>query len=360
MVWDDRMFELYGIKKDDSPNTFDAWANGLHPEDKLRAFDECNEALNGGKNYNTEFRVLHPDGNVLYLKADAIIIRNQNGEAIRMIGLNKDITQAKKAEKNIRKLNRVYALLSSTDQAIVRVHNRQQLLDEACRIAVEDGGFQMTWIGLLNPETNKLDVVASAGKVGDYLKNVNIDFNIAERCSGPTGQAIIHGKSVFTSNIETDDLMKPWKEAAVENAYRSSISLPLTIAGKVIGAYTMYSSEADFFDTDEVTLLDGMASDISFALEFIENEIERKLAEDELQFTLSQLRQLHNHIESLIEKEKTAISRELHDGLGQMLTAILMDISFIKNDVTNPNALLKIQSVINLIKDTIKCFLINS
>jgi len=101
MVWDDRMFELYGITQDTFPNNVDAWINGLHPDDKQKAIDACNAALTGELDFNTSFRVLHPDGKTLHLKADGSIIRDADGKPLRMIGINKDITEAKLAEEQI-------------------------------------------------------------------------------------------------------------------------------------------------------------------------------------------------------------------------------------------------------------------
>jgi len=102
MIWNERMFELYGIKQDTFPNTIDAWTNGLHPEDKERAIGESNDALAGGKQFDTTFRVLHPNGTVKYLKADAVVIRDSNKKAIRMIGINKDVTESILAEQSLK------------------------------------------------------------------------------------------------------------------------------------------------------------------------------------------------------------------------------------------------------------------
>ena len=102
MVWDDRMFELYGVMQNTFPNNIDAWMNGLHPEDKQRAIEECNAALYEDKEFDTSFRVLHPDGKVLYLKANALVIKDNEGKPIRMIGSNADITERKQAEAKLR------------------------------------------------------------------------------------------------------------------------------------------------------------------------------------------------------------------------------------------------------------------
>ncbi len=95
LVWDERMFQLYGINQETIVNTFNTWANGLHPEDKDRAINECYEALAGHKQFDSEFRVCHPNGKVLYIKGNAIVIRDSNGKAERMIGVNRDITESK-------------------------------------------------------------------------------------------------------------------------------------------------------------------------------------------------------------------------------------------------------------------------
>ncbi|MEE4239893.1 MAG: PAS domain S-box protein [Desulfopila sp.] len=102
MFWDERMFELYGITQETFPNNFDAWINGLHPDDKKRAIEECDSALAGEKEFDTSFRVLHPDGAVKFLKANGIVIRDNAGKAVRMIGINSDITEQIQTEEERR------------------------------------------------------------------------------------------------------------------------------------------------------------------------------------------------------------------------------------------------------------------
>ncbi|MGD0586067.1 MAG: PAS domain-containing protein, partial [Oryzomonas sp.] len=102
--WDDRMLELYGITRETFPNSFDAWINGLHPEDREAAVAACRSALNGEQVFDTTFRVCHPDGTVKHIKANALVIRGKDGTAERMIGVNADITDKAVAEKEKTKL----------------------------------------------------------------------------------------------------------------------------------------------------------------------------------------------------------------------------------------------------------------
>jgi len=101
MIWDERMFELYGINHEKFPNNFEAWTNGLHPDDKQKAINEVNAALNGEINFNTTFRVIHLNGTILHIKADGLVIRDSDNKPLRMIGINKDITKNKIAEEEL-------------------------------------------------------------------------------------------------------------------------------------------------------------------------------------------------------------------------------------------------------------------
>jgi len=84
----------------------------------------------------------------------------------------RDITDQNLAEEKINKLNKVYSVLSDVNQTIVRTRNAKELFNSICRIAVDKGGFEMAWIGMLNNEDKKVKVIASAGVTNDYLKKL--------------------------------------------------------------------------------------------------------------------------------------------------------------------------------------------
>ncbi len=102
MVWDDRMLKLYGETRGSFVATVEAWKNGLHPDDVVQAIKECEAALRGEQPFNTEFRLLLKNGTVKYIKADGLVIRDNEGRPIRMIGLNIDITERKRVEMLLR------------------------------------------------------------------------------------------------------------------------------------------------------------------------------------------------------------------------------------------------------------------
>jgi PAS domain S-box-containing protein len=92
LVWDDQMYRLYGITHDQSGEAYETWREGLHPDDRQRGDEEVQMALRGEKDFNTEFRVLWPNGEIHHLRALAFVQRDAVGEPLHMIGTNWDIT----------------------------------------------------------------------------------------------------------------------------------------------------------------------------------------------------------------------------------------------------------------------------
>lgn len=102
-TWDDRMFELYGLDSKKFSGTKEAWQNGIHPADEEKAVKNLNDALNGIKDFDTVFRIVLPDNSIRYIKATAIVSRDKEGKAERMIGSNFDVTDEKIAQLEILK-----------------------------------------------------------------------------------------------------------------------------------------------------------------------------------------------------------------------------------------------------------------
>ncbi len=105
LVWDDRMYELYGVRKEDFAGAYEAWLKGVHPDDRAASDEISKQAQRGEREYDTEFRVVWPDGSIHYLKAYGQFVRDAEGKPLRMTGINYDITERKSAEEEVRKLN---------------------------------------------------------------------------------------------------------------------------------------------------------------------------------------------------------------------------------------------------------------
>ncbi|MFZ4464891.1 MAG: PAS domain S-box protein, partial [Bacteroidales bacterium] len=178
--------------------TLDAWTDYVHSDDLEAAQKTWMKALENKTEHDNYFRLRNKYGQYCDFWCHAVPIYDENGNFKHFQGFNIDITESRLAEANLKKLNRTYSVLSNINHAIIRSHDKQELFDKVCQIAVDDGKYLMSWIGIINPKTNKVDVVASAGKTGVYLMDINIDLNNLVQSSGPTGQAIKSGIRVFS------------------------------------------------------------------------------------------------------------------------------------------------------------------
>ena len=199
--------------------------------------------------------------------------RGGDGSVEYLSTIARDITLQKEYEKRIARLNRLYTVLSGINTTIVRTRNRQELFAEACRIAVEGGGFRLAWIGLL--DANGLDItsVDRAGVDEGYLDNIRLTAREGEPDSCKmVAQAVRKETAVVCNDIATDPQMARWRDEALRRGYRSVVVLPLCFGGKVVGLFLLYAAETNFFDTEEMRLLTEIAGDISFALDHLEKE----------------------------------------------------------------------------------------
>lgn len=106
LIWDDTMLALYGIGREDFSNNIDAWLSRLHPEDRTWGEDEILNAIQRNKHFNSEFRVVHPNGAIRHIKSYAKIHCQDQGTPIRILGVNWDITEQKQIEEEVLRSNR--------------------------------------------------------------------------------------------------------------------------------------------------------------------------------------------------------------------------------------------------------------
>jgi len=99
LLWDDSMYELYGISRKDFGGAYEAWAHAIHPDDKADTEAAIEAALTGKREYAAEFRIVWPNGSIHYIYASGQTFHAPDGKPIRMVGINYDITERKEAEK---------------------------------------------------------------------------------------------------------------------------------------------------------------------------------------------------------------------------------------------------------------------
>jgi len=243
-------------------------------------------------------------------------VRERTEELALSIKLLQDeIGERERAEESLLRLNRLYAVLSETDQAIARMDDRDSLFREFCRIAVEEGGFLLSWVGLVDEETGLVKMIEARGATG-YLDDIRITANGEPTGEGPTGISIREGSYYICNDFLNDPCTRPWHERGRAHGIQASASIALKQDGRVIGALTLYSGEKHFFDSAQVKLLVQLGEEISFALSNLEQASRRREAEQALQQeTMERLQAL----ETLRIKEQMLVQQSRQAALGEMI-----------------------------------------
>jgi hypothetical protein len=221
----------------------------------------------------------------------------------------RDITDRKRTEEKLRNVARLYAFQSEINRSIVRIREREELFRTICQVAIKFGQFRMAWIGLFDKTNNTVKPFTHDGFEEKYLNLVNIKTDDSELSNGPTGLAFKSGKIVICNDIDTESHMLPWREEALKRGYRSSVAVPFVSKGKLVGILNLYASEVGFFTEDERLLLKKIGENISFAIDAMDSEKERKDAELLLRVINEEL--IHTNEELVIAKEHAEESDRL-------------------------------------------------
>jgi diguanylate cyclase (GGDEF)-like protein len=183
-----------------------------------------------------------------------------------------DITERRKSEERIRRLNRVYAVLSGINTLIVHLRGREELFKEACQIAVEKGGFRMALIATVDRSVMKMVPVASAGMDEELLIAIKGHLSSRETASTSMAARAITTKKAIVSNNSQDDPGVSLGKKLAEFGVHSLAVLPLLVAGKAVGVLALHASEREFFRDDELKLLTELADDVAFAIDYIDKQ----------------------------------------------------------------------------------------
>ncbi|HUF19220.1 MAG TPA: EAL domain-containing protein [Burkholderiales bacterium] len=201
------------------------------------------------------------------------VLRSGAGDVIGTASIGEDITERKRADIKIKRLNRVNAVLSGINALIVRVRSRDELFKEACRIAVEAGAFRMAWIGVIDPHTLDGRVVAWHGGEEGYVARIRLTAREGTPDSDrPACRALRQSQPVISNDLLADATVLPLREELSRRGHRSAGCFPLTVDGRAEAVIALFAGEVGLFDEEEMRLLLELAGNISFALNHIEKQ----------------------------------------------------------------------------------------
>jgi diguanylate cyclase (GGDEF)-like protein/PAS domain S-box-containing protein len=191
-----------------------------------------------------------------------------------IIILVRDITERKQAEDKLRRLNRLYAMVSGVNVLVVRARDRDELFRNACRIAVEQGEFDKAWVGIVDRTRSNVAVVASAGMDESFLAAIKDLFgSSAGALSGNTLTAgAIRDKTVAISNDLQNDQRVAFNKKYAAMGIHSLAVFPLIVSDDAVGVIVLYTRKIELFDEQGLKMLTELAGNIAFAIDYIDKQ----------------------------------------------------------------------------------------
>lgn len=190
----------------------------------------------------------------------------------------------------------LYQALSMTNQTILHTDDEQTLLAEVCEVAVE-AGIKLVWIGYVDKRTDALRVVHTAGDESGWLetarKHVGLD-------NDPLAQAVRLGEERSFDLVDAEHRDAYWYAEALFNGFTVGAALPIRRDGVHVGGLVVMSDDPGLIDEDGMKLLREMASDLGFALDALDREVQRKSVEQSLARDRAQLRTLIDTVPDMI------------------------------------------------------------
>lgn len=247
----------------------------LQPEQQAAREDELLQEMEAGKTdgFQHESQFIHKDGHLIEVNIDTRCVRHDQDISF-FINVIEDITQRKKNELALNKKNKLYNMLSHTNQAIVHSKTRAELFRNICRTIVEDGGFSVAFLAESICDGQDINVLEIYGDDKEFIASITKQKKTNPSLIPHTGimQTIIQQKSIVINNYQNTALTLPFHYLAQQASINASGYFPIFHHGKMFGALAVYSPEIDFFDESSIETLNEMTGDISFSLDNMQRD----------------------------------------------------------------------------------------
>jgi PAS domain S-box-containing protein len=313
VAWSDELYRIYGLEPRSKPITLDVFLAALVPEDRERIRGEVEAAIARGGRFSYRERIVRPDGTRRVLDTIGEVVTDDSGKPCGLLGTCRDITEevelanaryradhTQERERRALELLAGGAALGDVLEVLVRMIEELDAGAIASVLLLDEQGKRL-WHGSAPNLPAAYNAAIDGAEIGPH--------------AGSCGTAAYRKEPVFVTDIATDPLWIGYRHLVEPHGLRACWSSPIIASdGTVLGTFAVYYREPRAPDPPSRELLERAAHVAGIAIE------RRELDE--------QLHALSARIEAVREDERTTIAREIHDELGQALTALKLDIAW--------------------------------
>jgi len=244
----------------------------LHPDEQARFRQLLQESVarrSGWRGLVLRWR--DRQGTIRWLESNAVACFDDSGRLLGFRGVDRDITERRRDEERIRRLSRVHAMLSNTNSTIMRTRDRTELLREACRIAVTHGQYAVAWAGIIDENLAALVKCACAGAHCDLFGEGPYSLALSSRGAESLLLRAAHTRQpvlVDRTHEGASGLRRELSGMGLDGL----VALPLVVGEEAAGVFALAATSSQVFDDGEIKLLQELAGDLAFALQYLRQE----------------------------------------------------------------------------------------
>ena len=343
LYWSDEIYRIFGLSPQQFGATYEAFLDSVHPDDREFIKKAVNEALFENNPYRIDHRIVLPDGTIRVVHEQGEVTFDEAGRAIRMIGTVQDVTQNRGAEEKLHAHMQQQAVLAELGQHALMGTDITALMDNVVTLLSKTLKMEYCKILELLPNGKALLLRAGTG----WREGLVGHAEVAAGTESQAGYTLLSQNPVIVKDlrIETRFDSPPLLH---DHGVVSGMSVIIYGKDRPFGVLGIHTTKQRTFTEDESHFLKSVANILGMT-------VEHKKAEKELKDSYEQLRKLSAYLQSVREEERANISREIHDELGQVLTALKIEVSMTANKLnSNSEFFRQTESIMKKIDDTIR------
>ena len=257
-----------------------AYANFVHADDRV-AFADTLARLTAEQRTAVGIvtRWRHADGSFRWLEGNLVALTGPDGVS-GFRGTHRDITERKQQQQRIARLTRMLQMQSAVNAAVVRIRDREELLREACRLALQVGGYERAMVSLVASDGRRALPWFRFGGNPESVSIDGLEFPIGNGSDPDTsliGRALRTGEITFCADLAQSEPRVAKRAELIAAGFKSVVALPMSVDGARVGVLSLASRENDLLGDEELRLLQDMMASLSFALQYRQKEQDAQL-----------------------------------------------------------------------------------
>ncbi len=233
--WSEECYRLLGFDPHEGLPQFETYLQHVHPDDRARVKEMSESAARGKGEYEVDYRIVHPDGQIRDIHAIGHPVLNPSGDLVEYVGTVIDVTERKLAE----------ALLSSEKHILEMIAGGAPLLavlNELCSTIDEQSPGLISTVLVLDSDGQRLWPVAGPGVPQGWTRLISP--LVIGPSAGVCGTAAYRKERVVVSDVANDPLCADFRQAALSYGWKACWSTPLlSTTGLVLGTFAIYCGE---------------------------------------------------------------------------------------------------------------------